>query len=54
LAERPKTLDELGPTFGVSRERIRQIEVRALQKIRSALSARLDGTLLPIGERRGR
>lgn len=54
LAERPKTLDELGPTFGVSRERIRQIEVRALQKIRSALSARLDGTLLPIGERPGR
>jgi RNA polymerase sigma-32 factor len=53
LAERPKTLDELGPTFGVSRERIRQIEVRALQKIRSALSARLDGTLLPVGERPG-
>jgi RNA polymerase sigma-32 factor len=54
LAERPKTLDELGPTFGVSRERIRQIEVRALQKIRGALSARLDGVLLPIGERPGR
>lgn len=32
FAERPKTLDELGPTFGVSRERIRQIEVRALQR----------------------
>ncbi|AHY49389.1 RNA polymerase sigma-32 factor [Bradyrhizobium japonicum SEMIA 5079] len=44
LAEPPKTLEELGATFGVSRERVRQIEVRALQKIRSALGARLDGS----------
>jgi RNA polymerase sigma-32 factor len=42
LAERPKTLDELGLTFGVSRERIRQIEVRALQKLKGALCARLE------------
>ncbi|KRR19801.1 RNA polymerase sigma factor RpoH [Bradyrhizobium retamae] len=45
LAEQPKTLEELGATFGVSRERIRQIEVRALQKIGGALRARLGGTL---------
>jgi RNA polymerase sigma-32 factor len=51
LAEQPRTLDELGPTFGVSRERIRQIEVRALQKIRNALSVQLDGALVPVGER---
>ena len=43
LAERPKTLEELGATFGVSRERVRQIEVRALQKIRHALRAHVDG-----------
>jgi RNA polymerase sigma-32 factor len=42
LAEPPKTLEELAATFGVSRERVRQIEVRALQKIRSALATRLD------------
>jgi RNA polymerase sigma-32 factor len=47
LAERPKTLDELGPTFGVSLERIRQIEVRALQKLKGALCARLDLKLAP-------
>lgn len=39
LTERPKTLEELGRTFGVSRERIRQIEIRALQKIKTTLSA---------------
>jgi RNA polymerase sigma-32 factor len=47
LAEQPKTLEELAATFGVSRERVRQIEVRALQKMRGALGARLDG--LPPG-----
>lgn len=46
LADQPKTLEELGATFGVSRERVRQIEVRALQKIRHSLRARLEGTAL--------
>jgi RNA polymerase sigma-32 factor len=45
LVDQPKTLEELGLTFGVSRERVRQIEVRALQKVRGALRARLEGTL---------
>ncbi len=31
--ERPRTLDELGRTFNVTRERIRQIENRALQQL---------------------
>jgi RNA polymerase sigma-32 factor len=44
LAERPETLEELAAIFGVSRERVRQIEVRALQKLRSALDARLEGS----------
>jgi RNA polymerase primary sigma factor len=31
--ERPRTLDEIGRTFGVTRERIRQIEKRLLQQL---------------------
>jgi RNA polymerase sigma-32 factor len=42
LTERPQTFDELAAKFGVSRERIRQIEARALQKIKGAVCARLD------------
>jgi RNA polymerase primary sigma factor len=34
LGEEPKTLEEVGRTFGVSRERIRQIENRAMAKLR--------------------
>jgi RNA polymerase primary sigma factor len=30
----PQTLDAIGRSFGVTRERIRQIEVKALQKLR--------------------
>jgi RNA polymerase sigma-32 factor len=37
LAEDPKTLEELSQVYGVSRERIRQIEVRAFDKLQSAL-----------------
>jgi RNA polymerase sigma-32 factor len=33
LLEEPKTLEELSQEFGVSRERIRQIEVRAFEKV---------------------
>jgi RNA polymerase sigma-32 factor len=42
LAERSETLENLALTFGVSRERIRQIELRALQKMKSAMRARLE------------
>jgi RNA polymerase sigma-32 factor len=37
LAEDPVTLEELSEEFGVSRERVRQIEVRAFEKIQAAV-----------------
>jgi RNA polymerase sigma-32 factor len=37
LAEEPLTLEELSAEFGVSRERIRQIEVRAFEKVQRAV-----------------
>ncbi len=39
LKEEPATLEELAGGYGVSRERIRQIEVRALVKLRKAIKA---------------
>jgi RNA polymerase sigma-32 factor len=37
LAEEPATLEDLSEEFGVSRERIRQIEVRAFEKVQAAV-----------------
>ncbi|MGV3479179.1 MAG: RNA polymerase sigma factor RpoH [Sphingobium sp.] len=37
LAEDPKTLEELSQVYGVSRERVRQIEVRAFEKLQKAM-----------------
>jgi RNA polymerase sigma-32 factor len=44
LAEDPATLEDLSAEFGVSRERIRQIEVRAFEKVQKAVqqSAKAD------------
>jgi RNA polymerase sigma-32 factor len=36
LADEPETLEQLAEKFNVSRERIRQIEVRAFEKVRKA------------------
>lgn len=41
LAEDPITLEELSTEFGVSRERVRQIEVRAFEKIQEAVRKNL-------------
>src|SRR5437588_832781 len=41
LAEDPITLEELADEFGVSRERVRQIEVRAFEKVQSAVKHRI-------------
>ena len=39
LKEDPTTLEDLADEFGVSRERIRQIEVRAFEKLQEAMKA---------------
>lgn len=37
LSDDPKTLEELSQVYGVSRERVRQIEVRAFEKLQKAM-----------------
>jgi RNA polymerase sigma-32 factor len=39
LADEPMTLEDLSAEFGVSRERVRQIEVRAFEKVQNAVKA---------------
>lgn len=39
LAEDPITLEDLSGEFGISRERVRQIEVRAFEKVQAAVKA---------------
>jgi RNA polymerase sigma-32 factor len=41
LADDPMTLEALSDEFGISRERVRQIEVRAFEKVQSAVKARI-------------
>ena len=40
LAESPATLQQLAEQFSISRERVRQIEKRALQRLRTSMEAR--------------
>ena len=42
LSEDGATLDELGRDFGVSKERVRQLETRAMMKIRENMVSRVD------------
>jgi RNA polymerase sigma-32 factor len=37
LKDEPTTLEELASQYGVSRERVRQIEVRAFEKLQKAM-----------------
>ena len=39
LSEEPRTLEELSQVYNVSRERVRQIEVRAFEKLQKAMKA---------------
>ena len=50
LDEDPVTLEDLSQRFGISRERVRQIEVRAFEKLQKnvKLAAAREG-LLPTG-----
>jgi RNA polymerase sigma-32 factor len=41
LADEPVTLEDLAVEFGVSRERVRQIEVRAFEKVQKAVKNRV-------------
>ncbi|MFP6743928.1 MAG: sigma factor-like helix-turn-helix DNA-binding protein, partial [Alphaproteobacteria bacterium] len=42
LVDEPQTLAELGEVFGVSKERVRQIEAKALGKLRIAIDETTD------------
>jgi RNA polymerase sigma-32 factor len=52
LADEPITLDELAAEFGISRERVRQIEVRGFEKVQKAVKNRVTAietsALLPL------
>jgi RNA polymerase sigma-32 factor len=47
LADDPVTLEELSTEFGVSRERVRQIEVRAFEKVQAAVKSGVALTQIP-------
>ncbi len=47
LAEDPITLEDLSGEFGVSRERVRQIEVRAFEKVQEAVKRNIASRELP-------
>jgi RNA polymerase sigma-32 factor len=41
LRDEPMTLEELSAKYDISRERVRQIEVRAFEKLQQAMKAAL-------------
>jgi RNA polymerase sigma-32 factor len=47
LTDNPQTLEELSQQYDVSRERIRQIEVRAFEKLQKAMQRIAEERLLP-------
>ena len=47
----PRTLEELSTEFGVSRERVRQIEVRAFEKVQGAVRKNLAAHASCLGAR---
>jgi RNA polymerase sigma-32 factor len=52
LADEPITLEELADEFGVSRERVRQIEVRAFEKVQKAVRNRVAMAESPVSSLR--
>jgi RNA polymerase sigma-32 factor len=49
LADEPVTLEDLAVEFGVSRERVRQIEVRAFEKVQKSVKNRVAAMEAPSG-----
>jgi RNA polymerase sigma-32 factor len=50
LKDVPTTLEDLSTKYGISRERVRQIEVRAFEKLQKAIKSKaMDRQLLPNG-----
>jgi len=49
LSDDPVTLEDLSESYGVSRERIRQIEVRAFEKLQARMRelAKTKGMVVP-------
>jgi RNA polymerase sigma-32 factor len=48
LTDEPVTLEDLAVEFGVSRERVRQIEVRAFEKVQKAVKNRVAAMEVPM------
>jgi RNA polymerase sigma-32 factor len=48
LVDEPVTLEDLAVEFGVSRERVRQIEVRAFEKVQKAVKNRVAAMEAPV------
>src|SRR6202035_2614517 len=47
LTDEPITLEDLADEFSISRERVRQIEVRAFEKVRKAVKNRIAAMEVP-------
>ncbi|MEM9100506.1 MAG: RNA polymerase factor sigma-32 [Pseudomonadota bacterium] len=50
LADVPETLESLGEKFGLSKERIRQLEAQALRKMRNRLESRHGGAVQELAQ----
>jgi RNA polymerase sigma-32 factor len=50
LKDTPATLEELSKQYGISRERVRQIEVRAFEKLQKAMKAQIAAAWTPSPE----
>ena len=50
LTDETVTLEDLGKEFGISKERVRQLEQRAMGKLRAAIMRRVEhrGDLMPL------
>ncbi|WP_198669038.1 RNA polymerase sigma factor RpoH [Elioraea thermophila] len=52
LKDEPTTLEDLSQQYGISRERVRQIEVRAFEKVQKAMKAQMEELRAKTAERR--